>query len=46
MEPQYANVMVRFIVHFTRRGDVHLAVRLGSAVWQLGYGTVLSAIAR
>jgi tRNA threonylcarbamoyladenosine modification (KEOPS) complex Pcc1 subunit len=46
LEPQYVNVMEKFIARFTRSGGVHPVVRSSSAAWQQAYGTALSATAR
>ncbi len=46
LEPPYVNVMERFIVHFIGSVGALLVARSGSAAWQQGYGTVLSATAR
>jgi tRNA threonylcarbamoyladenosine modification (KEOPS) complex Pcc1 subunit len=46
LEPPYVNVMERSIARFTRSGGVRRVGRLGSAAWQQGYGTALSATAR
>jgi tRNA threonylcarbamoyladenosine modification (KEOPS) complex Pcc1 subunit len=46
LEPRYVNVMERCIAHFTGSGGAHPVARSGSAAWQQGYGTALSATAR
>jgi tRNA threonylcarbamoyladenosine modification (KEOPS) complex Pcc1 subunit len=46
LEPPYVNVMERYIARFTGSGGAHLVAQLGSAAWQQGYGTALSATAR
>ena len=46
MEPRYVNVMGKCIARFTRSGGVHPVAPSGSAAWQQGYGTALSATAR
>ncbi len=46
MEPPYVNVMERSIARFTESGGARPVARSGSAAWQQGYGTALSATAR
>ena len=46
MEPPYVNVMERSIARFTGSGGARPVARSGSAAWQQGYGTALSATAR
>jgi tRNA threonylcarbamoyladenosine modification (KEOPS) complex Pcc1 subunit len=46
LEPLYESVMEKSIARFTRSGGVRPVARLGSAAWQQGYGTALSATAR
>jgi tRNA threonylcarbamoyladenosine modification (KEOPS) complex Pcc1 subunit len=46
LEPPYVNVMERSIARFTGSGGARPVARSGSAAWQQGYGTALSATAR
>ncbi len=46
MEPPYVNVMERSTARFTGSGGAPPVAQSGSAAWQQGYGTALSATAR